>query len=106
MFKFTALSLLLWLCLFASCSVGDEIVAKQQRYLKDVTGSTHVEDYIREDMWAQLFPNRYGMGSRPLPNNNITPSGDFYSFHAFLLAAAKFPKFCGVGTTGTRKREL
>lgn len=106
MFKSATVFLFLSLCMFASCSVGDEIVAKQQRYLKDVTGSTHVEDYIREDMWGQLFPNRYGLGSRPLPDNHITPSGDFYSFHAFLLAAAKFPKFCGVGSTGTRKREL
>jgi basic endochitinase B len=105
MLKSPVFFLFLWLCLSA-CTVGDEIVQKPQRYLKDVTGNTHVEDYVTESTWNDLFPNRYGMGVHRLPDNHITPTGDFYSFHSFLLAAAKFPKFVGEGSKGVRKREL
>jgi hypothetical protein len=92
---------------FSGCNPDIKWCAdSKQKPLRDITGSTHVEDYIRESNWNDFFPNRYGIGKAIVPGNNVTPRGDFYSFHAFLLAAAKFPKFAGEGSTGARKREL
>lgn len=39
-------------------------------------------------------------------DDNACPAKDFYTYESFIKAAKRFPKFGGVGSLKTRKREI
>ena len=62
---------------------------------------TSVSKLLSVSKWDELFPNRYGHGTRSLKTN----VADFYSFKSFEKAARYFPDFLS-GDAVVRKREL
>lgn len=59
-------------------------------------------NYLNATQWNDLFPNRHGRKLKDAINHNP----DFYSFKAFVTAAAAFPQFLSEGDIPTQKREL
>ena len=67
----------------------------------DITGSTHLSDYLDRAKWDELFPNRHRIGKK-----GAEDLWDFYSFKEFYEACRMFPAFLGQGDSTVQKREL
>lgn len=89
--------------ILASC--GQSYAQKNQgnnslQQINDPKIAEHITRLIDAKTWNSLFPNR----------NNIQGKGsshrDFYSYQAFIKAAAHFPTFLNEGTQEDQKREL
>lgn len=93
--KNTALAALFTLPLAQSCA--QQAANKPLQQIVDNKTSKNIAQLIDAKTWNQLFPNR---------NNIQKTHQDFYSYDAFVKAAAHFPQFLNEGTIEDRKREL
>lgn len=69
--------------------------------LKNTSRSTNLTQYLNEQDWNNLFPNRYGKR-----NNGPAKKTDFYSFQFLVKAAKLFPLFLNEGDADFQKKEL
>jgi hypothetical protein len=96
--------LLVWLF---TCLCLNTIAQQTVNNIIDQSGkSTNLDKYLTEKTWNELFPNRDGLALKSNTSAKKNEQNDFYSFKAFLAAAAFFPQFLSAEDTIIQKREL
>ncbi|MBV8325413.1 chitinase [Chryseobacterium sp.] len=70
------------------------------QHINDTKAAAHISRLIDAKTWNSLFPNRNNIQGKASSHQ------DFYSYKAFIEAAAHFPIFLNEGTAEDQKREL
>ncbi|MCT3922801.1 chitinase [Elizabethkingia anophelis] len=86
--------------LLSGQSCAQKVQNKSLQQIVDNRSSQHISKLIDAKTWNKLFPNRNNI------QVNDNKHQDFYSYLAFIKAAAHFPSFLNEGSVEDQKREL
>lgn len=83
--------------LLSGQSCAQKVQNKSLQQIVDNRSSQHISKLIDAKTWNKLFPNRNNI------QGNDNKHQDFYSYQAFIKAAAHFPSFLNEGSVEDQK---
>ena len=98
--KFSFITSISLVFLLSGQSCAQKAQSKSLQHIVDNNSSQRIARLIDAKTWNKLFPNRNNIQGKDSKHQ------DFYSYQAFIKAAAHFPTFLNEGSVEGQKREL